>query len=434
MSPKLHHRQQGRRSRSKSWKPSYAVPMHTSDQLRSLPELYGYTKTKRWLSVLWIFDEILVNAAYNPSMDSVKVVIDELNNRISVCYSGDVEIHQEDGVSSNYDDDSSSDTYGGATLTNIFSTEFIMETADCKRMEKSIQVFGNNMRNKSDPVITKCDVSENWTMFTFQPDFKKFNMTELENDVVALMSKRVLDIAACVGKSVKVELNGELIQVNSFSDYVDLYLSAAKSRNVERVNERWEICVSLSDDGQFQQVSFVNSLATLEGGTHVEYVTDQITTYVADYVNKKFGDTIMKPETVKSQISIFLQTVIDNATFDSQSKEALTLEQSCFGSECQLSQVFLKKVAKSCILEGLLRRVIEIDGLNTSELGVDKLEDAFNAGGVNGSKCTLILTEGDSEKCLIMRGFSVLGQDYYGVYPLQGKLKNVSKSRFQKVR
>lgn len=110
-----------------------------------------------------IFDEILVNAADNkqrdPSMDLLKVVIDPEQNCISVYNNGDgvpVEIHQEEGVyvpelifghlltSSNYDDNVKKTTGGrngyGAKLTNIFSTEFVIETADGKRQKKYKQV------------------------------------------------------------------------------------------------------------------------------------------------------------------------------------------------------------------------------------------------------------------------------------------------------
>lgn len=90
------------------------------------------------------------------------------------------------------------------------------------------------MGQKSEPSITKCKESENWTKVTFKPDLAKFNMTELEADVVALMKKRVVDLAGCLGKTVKVELNGKRIPVKSFLDYVDLYLkSTAKSRGEE---------------------------------------------------------------------------------------------------------------------------------------------------------------------------------------------------------
>jgi DNA topoisomerase-2 len=90
------------------------------------------------------------------------------------------------------------------------------------------------MGMKSEPVITKCKESENWTKVTYKPDLTKFNMTHLEDDVVALMKKRVIDMAGCLGKTVKVELNGNKVPVKSFLDYVDLYLqSAGKSKDTK---------------------------------------------------------------------------------------------------------------------------------------------------------------------------------------------------------
>lgn len=59
---------------------------------------------------------------------------------------------------------------------------------------------------------------------------------------------------------------------------------------------------------------------------------------------------------------------------------------------------------------------------------VPKLDDAHYAGHkLHASKCTLILTEGDSAKALAVAGLSELGngRDYYGILPLRGKLLNV---------
>jgi DNA topoisomerase II len=44
---------------------------------------------------------------------------------------------------------------------------------------------------------------------------------------------------------------------------------------IERVGARWEVCVAATE-GQFQQVSFVNSVCTIKGGTHVNAVVDQV--------------------------------------------------------------------------------------------------------------------------------------------------------------
>jgi len=43
----------------------------------------------------------------------------------------------------------------------------------------------------------------------------------------------------------------------------------------EVVNKRWEVAFALSD-GQQQQVSFANSIATIKGGTHVDMISTQL--------------------------------------------------------------------------------------------------------------------------------------------------------------
>ena len=60
------------------------------------------------------------------------------------------------------------------------------------------------MGQKSNPTIKACKASENWTSVTFKPDLAKFGMSQLEEDAVALMRKRVYDLAGVLGKGVKV--------------------------------------------------------------------------------------------------------------------------------------------------------------------------------------------------------------------------------------
>jgi len=45
----------------------------------------------------------------------------------------------------------------------------------------------------------------------------------------------------------------------------------------------------------------------------------------------------------------------------------------------------------------------------------------------------LIVTEGDSAKALAVSGLSVIGRDYYGVFPLRGKLMNVREESKKKI-
>ena len=66
-------------------------------------------------------------------------------------------------------------------------------------------------------------------------------------------------------------------------------------------------------------------------------------------------------------------------------------------------------------------------------MGITKLDDANCAGTSRSRDCTLILTEGDSAKALAISGLGVVGRDYYGVFPLKGKLLNVREANHAQI-
>lgn len=315
-------------------------------------------------------------------MSNLKVTIDIANKSISVYNDGKgipVEMHATEGIwipelifgqlltSSNYDDEEAKVTGGrngyGAKLANIYSTEFIVETACSANGKLYKQIFKDNMSVKGKPKITDCD-GQDWTKITFTPDLARFNMTEFDADTVSLLQKRVYDMAG-ITKKVKVSLNGKLIRLKDFKAYVEMYTTAldgakpaaalagadpvaeaaaaAKSTIIyEKFGERWEVAFAVSD-GQFQQVSFCNSIATTKGGTHVNYIADQIVSGIVDLVKKKNKAVPVKPFQIKGHLSIFVNCLIANPAFDSQTKENMTLGVKKFGSTCKLSEDFLKR-------------------------------------------------------------------------------------------
>lgn len=60
-------------------------------------------------------------------------------------------------------------------------------------------------------------------------------------------------------------------------------------------------------------------------------------------IKKKSKSTTIKPFQIKSHMWIFVNALIENPAFDSQTKETLTLKSSAFGSKCELSEDFVKK-------------------------------------------------------------------------------------------
>jgi DNA topoisomerase-2 len=80
------------------------------------------------------------------------------------------------------------------------------------------------MQTKGTPKVKDCKSDENWTSITFTPDLSKFKMSHLDADIVALMKKRVHDMAGCT-PGVKVFLQGERIKVKNFEEYCNMYLN-----------------------------------------------------------------------------------------------------------------------------------------------------------------------------------------------------------------
>jgi len=437
-----------------------------------------------------IFDEILVNARdhyiNDPTCDTIKITIDISQNEISVMNNGkgiDVEMHQEHNVyvpelifghlltSTNYDDTEKRTTGGrngyGAKLTNIFSTFFSIETVDGNRKRKYYQEFKNNMGEKHEPVITELKARPTtFTKIVFRPDLNKFNLENLTPDIVSLLTRRVYDIAGMHPK-IKVYFNDKKIESNNFKKYINLYdfgefqierldvnydettekdndtdsVSSNKEKKdefiYEEINDRWKVAVMYHPTYGHEAISFVNGICTYNGGNHVDYVVNNIIDKLKTIITKKHKDITFKPQMVKDNLIIFIDSVIENPSFTSQTKETLKTKVSEFGSKCELSDKFIKKLSVTGIFDQILMMakikdqaiLKKTDGKKTTKiLGYPKLEECSFAGTKRSNECKLILTEGDSAKSMVMSARNVIGSEKYGIFPLRGKLLNVREA------
>ena len=328
----------------------------------------------------------------------------------------------------------------GAKIVNIFSDSFDVEVADRFTKQKYTQHFHNNMRGVDEPVITKYK-GKPYTKITWKIDFKRFDIEGYSEDMISLMKRRVYDIAGVTDNKVSVYYNEKKINIKSFQDYIELYPSQSK-KIYEKSSERWEIGVSVSTNDKFEQVSFVNGISTPNGGIHVDTVSKIISSEVVKYIKKKHKKDVME-KYVKGYLSIYLNCVIENPSFDSQAKERLITPKSKFGSQPEISDKFIKNL---CDGAGLSEKVMQFSEFKDKTLAkktngkkkskiheIPKLDDANWAGTRRSEQCTLILTEGDSAKSMAIAGLSVVGRDKYGVFPLKGKVLNVRDASIKQV-
>lgn len=322
---------------------------------------------------------------------------------------------------------------------NIYSTKFDVEICDSSRKKKYFQRFTNNMYKKDDPIITQIDKNEeSYTKISFIPDYEKFGLKKLTKDMIELLEKRVFDIAGTTNENVNVWLNGVKLNIKSFKDYIAMYYNSDEMPNMiyEEFNHRWTLGVLFDSNAGFQHMSFVNNICTFKGGTHLNYISEQIVKKVIDHIvsQPKYKTLKIRPHQIKDNLTIFINSVIEDPLFGSQSKEELTTKSSSFKIKCDLDDKFIGKICKTGLINEIVQiaqikqmdELVKSDGKKKTNLkSITKLDDAREAGGKNSTKCRLILTEGDSAKTFAISGLEIIGREFFGVFPLKGKLLNV---------
>ena len=399
---------------------------------------------------LKLFDEIVSNSVdehkRNRKLNQIKVKIDLETNYISVWDNGGipVEIHKEYDewvpemifsnlkTGSNFDDTEDRIVVGtngvGSTLTNIFSKEFVIDTCDGKK--RFTQTFKNNMGSRTKPKIKT--QRRGFTEITYLADFERFGMKKVDKASLLMIEKRLYDLAASNPK-LKITLNDEVISFKNFKAYAEMYTTPVFYEE----SQNWKIGIGHSTSG-FKAISFVNSVETKDGGTHVNNVAWQITQFLREKIKRKHRVDV-KPNELRQHLFLFIDCTIINPAFSSQTKEKLITQPSEFGSTHELSERTLRQVLNSEIIQSVLdwiqrkKAAEERAKLRKLNKGLDKkkvvkLIDAKKRG--DRSKCTLAIFEGDSASSAFRRYRDPQTQ---GAFPLRGKFINVREIPDSKV-
>ena len=321
----------------------------------------------------------------------------------------------------------------GFKLVLIYAKWGEIETVDHIRQKKYKQRFEDNLGKICKPKVTNSTIKP-YTKVSWLPDYERFGLKGLSDDMFQMFKKRTWDIAAVTDKSVNVKFNGKTVPIKTFESYIDRYigLKGETKRLYEKPDNRWEYAVCISPLDEFTQVSYVNGINTKKGGKHVDYIMNQIVKKMSIYIEKKKKIKV-KPITIKEQLMLFLNCIIENPAFDSQTKECMNTPVSKFGSKCEVSDKFIEKLAKMGVMDSAIalnevkasKAAKKNDGKKTTNIrGIPKLMDANKAGTIDSDKCILILCEGDSAKAGIVSGLSKEDRNWFGVFPLKGKLLN----------
>jgi len=392
-------------------------------------------------ATLKIFDEIITNSrdfSLTPEgkhMKTIRVDVNAMLGSISVYDDGGIPVlkHPEYKTwvpeillgrvraGTNFDDEADSESAGqngeGAALTNIFSTEFKVETADGKKRFE--MTFSDNMHKKSEAVISACPLK--YTRITYLPDQEALNF-DFDRAFVKLIERRVYEMAA-TAPHLEVFFNGTRLAIRSFEDYI----KAFTSEYVFESTPNWRVGIAkASNNLGFEHFSFVNSTSTYNGGTHVVYVIDQIIAGIRGHIAKKTKQTL-SPSEIRNHLRLFLDCTVNNPRYNSQTKDNLITPVSSYGAPYKVSEKFIKKLLTTDIVKDIIEwaeRKAKADLLAEAR---EKAKSAKNelfeivkyepANSTNPEEKILILAEGDSAANPII---STRDTNLHGVFPMRG--------------
>lgn len=417
--------------------------MYVVDDINALEDIKIAKKTVKYNpAFVKLFDEVISNASdasirYN-NVTFIKVNVtdkeiivenDCIGNGIPIEYNTKEKCYIPEMIFSqfltgeNYEDSDEKILAGqnglGIKLVNVLSTNFKIEIGDGKQLYT--QEFKNNLSIIKKPVIT--ETNRNYVKVIYQPDFKQFNdLDSITSDTISIIIKRILDLSV-YNTNINFFFNDKKIKVKSFKEYVQLHVGNEAQIYIDDTNDKWIYAITKSPTEQFEHVSIASSVSTYRGGTHVNYLSLNLSKAISESFSKKIKANWFD---VKNKLMLFLITKISNPLFDSQTKECLTNQIPL--KEVTISEGYINKIKKSDIVESILKSLDqkekeELRKLQKSQqkLKVEKLVDANSS---NRKQCKLLIFEGDSagESARFYRN-----PDTQGIFKLRGKFMNIKK-------
>lgn len=326
---------------------------------------------------------------------------------------------------SNFTDDAERKTGGmngvGSALTNIFSKKFIGETCDGK---KSLTIVCSNNAT-IDSVKTKAGTKKG-TSVTFEPDFERFEADHFDEHLFNMVRSRLTDISFAFPK-IQFTFNGKKCSMTTKAYITKLNASAFYT------DSKVSVAFMPSPTGEFAHYSIVNGLILYAGGSHIDYVMNQVVSDLREKLNKKYK-LELTPARIRSGLAVVVAiNGFTNLKVDAQTKEKVTNTTAEVATH--LSHIDYESVCKlllkdEAIIEPMIsafkKKMEDEDDAEAKkkakELKGKKVAKHIPATSRIGEKKTLFIMEGDSA---IGPFIEARNPETQGAIPLRGKIMNV---------
>ena len=314
------------------------------------------------------------------------------------------------------------------------------------------------------PIKFEGETTKRGTKVSFTPDDKIFSLIEFDYNILVKRLRELAFLNRGIEITLKDERSSEHDDVtfkydgglSSFVSYLNenktvlfekpIYIKGGKELHDGPVE--FEIAMQWNDTYSESLHSYVNNIATRQGGTHLTGFSTALTRDLNQYSKSNQvvkGDKVnITGDDMREGLTAVISVKVPNPQFEGQTKQKLgnsevgSVVQTIVGEEFgiylqenpQIAKIIIEKAALAALAREAARKARELT-LRKSALDGGRLPGKLTDCQESDPKlCEIYIVEGDSAG-----GSAKSGRDrrFQAILPIRGKILNVEKSRLEKI-
>ncbi|MBI2144717.1 DNA topoisomerase (ATP-hydrolyzing) subunit B [Candidatus Woesearchaeota archaeon] len=342
----------------------------------------------------------------------------------------------------------------GISVVNGLSVRMSIEVRRDGKMGR--QSYEKGLPATSVELLDDPTQSETGTIVTFVPDGSIFETTDFNFDVLSSRLRELAFLNTGLEISIRDERSGKEHAfkydggIKSFVEFINQNKKAlhevvhvAGEKNGAQLEAAFQY-----NEGYLPNIfSFVNTINTTEGGTHLTGFRTALSRIINSYAEEKRlleKDVRISSEDIFEGLSAVIAVKIPEPQFEGQTKRKLGnsevkgLVESMVGPALssfleenpKVARVIVEKCVNAALAREAARKAKDLVRRKTLFEGSSLPGKLADCSSTNAAECELFIVEGDSAggSCKQARN-----REYQAVLPLKGKILNVEKARLLKI-
>lgn len=336
----------------------------------------------------------------------------------------------------------------GISCVNALSKKFIVEIKRDGKIYR--QEYSRGEVKTKLEVVGKCPENETGTKVIFWPDQEIFSTVDFDYKILETRFREIAFLNSELKIILYDEIKGKKEEFFSSGGLIEFVKWLNKSKEVlhkpiyfKRDMDHTVIEVAIQYNMGYQEniFGFVNTINTVEGGTHIFGFKTALTRVMNDYSKKKgiLKNESFSGEDVREGMTAIVNIKIPEPQFEGQTKTKLGNSEVKGWVDSivttALSEFFEENpaIAKKIVSKAESAAKARMAAKRAKDLV--RRKNAFSLGGLPGKLADCSNKKSDNTELYIVEGESAGGsakmardKEYQAILPLRGKILNVEKS------